>query len=388
MAGTTTIDQILNQAVDAKEVPGVVAMAAIDGAVIHEGAFGKRELGKDAAMTLDTVVWLASMTKALTSTAAMQLVERGKLNLDSPAAEFAPELANARVLDGFDASGKPRLRRPKGAITLRHLLTHTAGFSYEIWSSEIAKYHEATGTPEIRSRDDAALTTPLLFDPGQRWEYGINFDWAGKVVEATSGKTLGDYLQENVFAPLGMNNTSFKILPTQRMRLASMHRRGPDDSLEVIPFDLPLEPKFHSGGGGLYGTAPDYLRFTQMVLNRGSLDGNQVLKPETIESMSRNQIGDMDCVEMKSVAPSLSNDANFFPGMKQKWSLAFLINTTQTPQGRSPGSLGWAGLANTFFWIDPVKRVTGVFLTQVLPFFDHKAIKLFRDYETAVYQSL
>ncbi len=363
-------------------------MAAVGGAVVHQAAFGQRELGKDAAMTLDTVVWLASMTKPLTTAAVMQLVERGKLELDSPAAKVLPELAQVQVLEGFETTGKPRLRRPKQAITLRRLLTHTAGFSYEIWNADIAKYLEATGTPGIRSRETSALTTPLLFDPGRRWEYGMNLDWAGKMVEAVSGLTLGDYLQENLFAPLGMNSTSFRVSADRRTRLASKHARAPDGSLSVIPFDLPEEPQFHSGGGGLYGTAPDYIRFNRMVLNRGSLDGIQVLKPETIEMMSRNQIGGIDCVEMKSVAPSLSKDANFFPGMKQKWSFGFLINTARTSQGRSPGSLAWAGLANTFFWIDPAKGVTGVVLTQVLPFFDDKAVKLFRDYETAVYRSL
>jgi methyl acetate hydrolase len=388
MANTQAIDHVLRQAVHANDVPGVVAMAATDQGVVYEGAFGTRELGKDAAMTPDTVVWIASMTKAITSAAAMQLVERGQLQLDTPAADVVPALAQAQVLTGFDASGTPRLRAPRRVITLKHLLTHTAGFSYEIFSADIVKYQAATGTPGITTCENAALTTPLLCDPGERWEYGINIDWVGKIVEAVSGQRLGDYLQHNLFAPLGMHSTSFKLSPSQRVRLASVHARGADEAFTVFPFEMPQEPQFQMGGGGLYSTAPDYLRFTQMLLQRGTFNGNQVLQPETVYMMAQNHIGDLDCVEVQTAMPALSHNANFFPGMQQKWGLGFLINTAPTPQGRSPGSLAWAGLANTFFWIDPTKRVTGVFLTQILPFFDPKAIALFRVYEAAVYQAL
>lgn len=388
MASTQAIDDVLGQAVQAGKVPGVVALAATDQGVMYEGAFGRRELGKEAAMTPDTVVWIASMTKALTAAAAMQLVERRQLNLDAPAADVVPELAQAQVLEGFDASGSPQLRAPKRAITLKHLLTHTAGFSYEIWNADIAKYQTATGTPGITTCENAALTTPLLFDPGARWEYGISLDWVGKMAEAVSGQRLGDYLQQHLLAPLGMHSTSFKLSASQRARLASMHARGPDGTLAVFPFEMPQEPQFEMGGGGLYSTAEDYLRFTQMLLHGGTFNGNRVLQPETVRLMSRNHIGDLGCVELQTVAPALSNDANFFPGMAQKWGLSFLLNTAPTPQGRSVGSLAWAGLANTFFWIDPAKRVTGVFLTQILPFFDHDAMALFRAYEAAVYESL
>jgi CubicO group peptidase (beta-lactamase class C family) len=216
----------------------------------------------------------------------------------------------------------------------------------------------------------------------------MSIDWIGKMVEAVSGQKLGEYLHQNLFAPLGMNSTSFKVSPSQQARLAGMHQRQLDSSLSVIPFEMPQEPEFQMGGGGLCGTAQDYIRFTQMILNRGTLNGVQVLKPETVQMMSQNQMGDIDCVEMKTVVPEQTNDANFFPGMKQKWGFSFLINTEKTPQGRSAGSLAWAGLGNTYYWIDPVKRVTGVLFTQILPFFDPKAISLFRAYETAVYQSL
>src|SRR5262249_55549678 len=206
---------------------------------------GLRAIGQDAPMTPDTVVWIASMTKAITGTAAMQLVEKGKLDLERPASEVVPQLAAARVLEGFDAAGKPRLRAPRRPITLRHLLTHTAGFSYEIWSPEIARYQSATGTPGITTCTNAALTTPLLFDPGDRWEYGIGIDWAGKMVETASGQRLDRYLQENILGPLGMKDTSFKLSPDQRARLATVHQRDEKGVLAPIEFGLPEDPEFH-----------------------------------------------------------------------------------------------------------------------------------------------
>jgi len=388
MVNTQMLDHVLSQAVVAQHVPGVVATAATAQGIIYEGAFGTRELGRDTPMTPDTVVWIASMTKAITVAAAMQLVERGALRLDTPAAEVVPALAQVQVLAGFDASGTPQLRPPKRAITLKHLLTHTAGFGYEMFHAEVVRYQSATGTPGVRSCELAALTMPLLFDPGERWEYGINIDWVGRIVEAVSGQRLGDYMQQHLFSPLGMHSTSFKLSPSQRARLASMHTRGPDDTLAVLPFEIPQEPQFEMGGGGLYSTAPDYLCFTQMLLHRGTFNGNQVLQSETVDLMMQNHIGELSCVGLQTVDPALSHDANFFPDMPQKWGLSFLINTAPTPQGRSPGSLAWAGLANTFFWIDLTKRLTGVFVTQLLPFFDPEAIALFRAYESAVYQAL
>jgi methyl acetate hydrolase len=383
-----TIDALFSEAVESKKMPGIVAMAATDKGVLYQGAFGRRDLGKDAAMTLDTVVWIASMTKAITATAAMQLVERGKLALDAPASQLAPGLAKAQVLEGFDAAGQPRLRAPKRPITLRQLLTHTAGFGYEIWRTEIAKYQTATNTPGITTCTNAALTTPLLFDPGEGWEYGINIDWAGKMVEAASGQRLDAYLQSNVLGPLGMNDTSFKLSPSQRARLASVHQRDDKGALAPIEFALPEDPEFHMGGGGLNGTAPDYLAFAQMILHGGRFNGTQILRPETVDQMAQNHIGALEIGPMKTAMPGLSNDVELFPGMSKKWGLSFLINTAQAPTGRSAGSLAWAGLANTYFWIDRRKQVCGVFLSQLFPFYDHTAIDLLTRFETEVYRAL
>jgi methyl acetate hydrolase len=389
MSLQTKADALLRQAVANGDVPGVVAVATNRDGNLYEGGFGERVQGGGAAMSPDTVVWIASMTKALTATAAMQQVERGKLQLDRPAREVVPALGEVRVLEGFDAGGKPTMRTPARPITLRQLLTHTAGFAYEIWEEPIVRYQEATGTPGIISCEERALTTPLLFDPGERWEYGINIDWAGKMVETVSGQKLGAYLKANVFEPLGMRDTAFKITDDMRRRLAKIHQRGDDDAFTPqLELEIPQAPEFEMGGGGLYGTVPDYAKFVRMILNRGKADGQQILKPETVQMMSVNQMGNCRVCMLKTAMPPLSNDAEFFPGMPKTWGLSFMINTERAPTGRNPGSLAWAGLANTYFWIDPTAGIGGAYATQVLPFGDKKALPLFFAFEKAVYDQL
>jgi CubicO group peptidase (beta-lactamase class C family) len=387
MALKQAADAVLKLAVDEGEVPGVVALATDRKGAIYEGAFGRRTLGQPAAMTMDTVVWIASMTKAVTGMAAMQLVERGKLELDAPAGKVVPALGSVQVLEGFDAAGQPRLRPPKRPVTLRHLLTHTAGFSYEIWNEAIGKYQQAKGVPGIISCENAALTTPLLFDPGERWEYGINIDWAGKMVEAASGMTLGAFMKENIFAPLGMNDTAFAMTPAMRQRLAKIHQRGEGGRLEATELEIPQAPQFEMGGGGLYSTAGDYAKFLRLFLNGGAHEGRAILKPATVKLMSENAMGPATVGALKTVAPPLSNDAEFFPGMAKKWGLSFQITTERAPTGRSPGSLSWAGLANTYYWIDAAAGLAGVYLTQILPFADAKSLPLFLAFESAVYRS-
>ncbi len=388
MGNSAQIDQVLRRASEAGEIPGVVAMAGTGREVIYQGAFGKRDLSKDQPMTTDSVFWIASMTKAVTSAAAMQLVEQGKLSLNDPIGKLLPDLANPQVLEGFGSDGAPKLRPAKTPITLRNLMTHTAGFCYDIWNGDMAAYLEKTGTPGITTCKNAALKTPITSDPGTRWEYGTNIDFVGKAVEAASGQRLDAYLRDHMFAPLGMTDTAFKISPSMRTRLVGAHARGPDGSLTPMPFELEQEPEFHMGGGGLYGTARDYLAFTQMILNKGSGNGHQVLKPETVALMSQNHIGDLNMTKMTTAAPPYSNDVDLYPGMPKKWGLSFMINTAKTPEGRSPGSLAWAGLANTYYWIDPARDVAGVILMQVLPFADHKCLDAFAAFERGVYASL
>ena len=292
------------------------------------------------------------------------------------------------MLDGFDANGEPKLRAATKPITLRHLMTHTAGFSYDMWNADMGRYMEKTGTPGIITCQNAALKAPIMTDPGTRWEYGTNIDFVGKAVEAVSGKKLDVYLRENMFAPLGMNDTGFKITDSMRQRLVGMHARGEGDVLAPMPFELEQNPEFHMGGGGLYGTAADYIKFTQMILNKGRGNGNQLLKPETVALMSQNNIGELSMGKMPTVLPAYTNDVDLFPDIVKKWGLSFMINTAKTPQGRSAGSLFWAGLANTYFWIDPARNVAGVILMQLLPFADAKCLEAFAGFERGVYAGL
>ncbi len=232
------------------------------------------------------------------------------------------------------------------------------------------------------------MKTPLATDPGTRWEYGTNIDFVGKAVEAVSGKKLDAYLRDHLLAPLGMSDTAFKIGDAQRQRLVGMHARGEDGALAAIPFELEQNPEFHMGGGGLYGTAGDYIKFTQMILNKGKGNGNQLLKPETVALMGQNNIGDLTMGKMTTAAPAYTNDVDLYPDIVKKWGLSFLINTAKTPEGRSPGSLAWAGLANTYFWIDPARNVAGVILMQLLPFADGKCLEAFAGLERGVYAGL
>ena len=385
MVDASRIAGALERAADSGEVPGVAAAAATKDGVIFEGGYGKRDLATGAPMSADTVVWIASMTKAVTCACAMQQIERGKLSLDAPIKSVLPELAEPKVLEGFDADGNPRTRPARGDITLRQLMTHTSGYAYDFWNADIVRYMEKSGTPGVISCANKALTLPLTFDPGARWEYGVGIDWVGKAVEAVTDQRLGRYMKENIFDPLGMSDTGFKIGEAQRKRLAKIHARTPD-GLVATDTEIPQEPEFEMGGGGLYGTVGDYLKFAQAILHGGAFNGARVLKAETVSLMSQNAMGDIRCRALKTAQPPLSNDVDFLEGMK--WGLSFAINPEPLPTGRSAGSLAWAGLANSYYWIDQTKGVAGVYATQVLPFFDEKAVQTFQAFETEVYRAI
>jgi methyl acetate hydrolase len=388
MPSRARIDAVLRQAVDAKEVPGVVAMAATDKGLLYEGAFGTRDLGKGPAMTLDTVFRIASMTKAVTCVAAMQLVEQGKLKVDAPVPNIDPALGSPQVIDGFDAAGTPKLRPAKRPITLRHLMTHTAGFSYEVWDADMVRYVKASGMPAMGTGKVAALRMPLVFDPGDKWEYGINIDWVGRIVESLSGQPIDAYFREKIFVPLGMKDTGYVTSPEQRARQASVHQRQADGGLVPQPLETPVTPEFYGGGGGLYSTGRDYLTFLQMLLNGGSFNGARLLRPETIALMDKNHIGDLQAGILKTQNPARSNDVDFFPGAQVRWGLGHMLNVQPGPNGRSAGTVTWGGIFNTYYWIDPAKRVTGLIMTQILPFADPRAVKLYGQFERGVYDAL
>lgn len=379
MAVTGEADRALAGAVGAGIVPGVVALAADERGVLYGGAFGRRAFGESPAMSLDTVFAIMSMTKAITSVAALQLIERGLVALDEPLTGRLPELAALQVLTGFADDGTPQFRAPRRAITLRHLLTHTAGFAYPTWNGDLARYQELLGRPI------PSLELPLVFDAGERWEYGTNTDWAGQLVERVSGQSLEDYFRANILDPLGMGDTSFILTPDQRARLATCYQRQPDGSLTLFESSFPPRPAFFSGGGGLFSTGADYLRFLRMLLGDGQLDGVCLLQPETVALLAENHVGALAAGDMQTFRPDRSNNVNFFPGMAKRWGLTGMITAERVPGGRSAGSWAWGGLWNTYFWVDPARRIAGMILTQILPFCDQPVLDLFDEFERAIY---
>jgi methyl acetate hydrolase len=375
------LDDILKSAVEAREVPGVVAMAATDKSIVYEGAFGPRSAGAPMKMSSDTVFRIASMVKLLTSVAALQLVERGKLRLDEPAEKVDPSLASPLVLTGFDDKGVPQLRPAQKPLTLHNLLTHTSGFSYPLWDAEIVRYLKC------EHKDQKLPRKPLAFDPDTRWSYGSSIDKVGQLVEIASGMPLDRYFHEYITGPLGMRDTAFNIDASQHSREASVHRRNADGSFKPEPPEKPAVNTVFLGGGGIYSTAPDYLTLLQALLNGGSLRGADILKPQTVALMSENQIGDIEAGIMKTTNPGLSCDVDFFPGIRKRWSFGHMITLDPVKEGRKAGSLTWAGLLNTYYWIDPASGIAGVIMMQMLPFADPRALGLYRRFERGVYHA-
>lgn len=376
------IDAALQAKVGAREIPGVVAMAANESGILYQGAFGFRNMATATRMSSDTVFRIASMVKLLTSVAALQLVEQGKLKLDEPAGNIDPTLASPQLLVGFDTKGIPQLRPPKKPITLRHLLSHTSGFSYPLWDPNVVRYLK------VARKDPHLPRRPLLFEPGIKWAYGGSLDDVGRLVEIASGMSLDRYFSDHITGPLGMNDTAFTITDQQRAREASLHVRDGAGKLLSQPLEKPTVAKAFSGGGGIYSTAPDYLTLLQALLNGGSLLGTRILRPETVALMSTNQIGSLQIGVLRTTNPALSNDVDFFPGIRLQWGLGHMINVDQVTHGRRAGSLTWAGLFNTYYWIDPTTRIAGVIMMQILPFADHQALRAYRQFERGIYHAL
>ncbi|WOH65408.1 serine hydrolase domain-containing protein [Bradyrhizobium sp. BWA-3-5] len=369
-------------------VPGVVAMVTDRHRNIYEGAAGKRRLDQPADMTTDSIFAIFSTTKAITGTAVLQLVEEGKLDLDAPARRYAPEIGKLQVIEGFAANGEPILRAPKRDITTRMLMVHTSGLSYDFINHTYNRLAQERGQPSVITASKACLMTPLLFDPGERWEYGTNLDWCGQIVEAITGSRLGEVFKTRIFEPLGTHDTTFELTDAMRKKLAGIHARNADGSLTPMNFELPAKPEVHMGGHGLYGTVSDYMRFIRMWLNDGMGEHGRVLKAETVRMAEKNHLGESKVTPITGVIPSLCNDAEFFPGQSKSWALTFMINDEEAPTGRPAGALGWAGLANLFYWIDRRNGFGGFWATQILPFGDPASFIGYMNLETAFYASL
>ncbi len=389
MIDPDAIDGVLESAVAQGALPGVIAVVGDRDGTVYERAFGLLSVDGDRPCRLDTMLALASLTKAITGVAALQLIEQGRLALDQPVASVLPAFGNLQVLDGFDGD-TPRLRAPASQATIGQLLTHTSGLGYWFTSAELLRYHQLEAIPDPLTGRRAALErVPLLADPGGAWIYGTSTDWLGQVIEALSGQDLAAYCSAHIFAPLGMSDTTFTPSSEQRARMMALHARADDGGLSISPIRLPSEPEFLSGGGGAYSTAQDYLRFTRALLRGGELDGERILRPETVELLFTDRLNGL---ELPDVTPSavaeLSNDVPSLKGVRQGFGLGLHVLLEHIPGRRRAGTGDWAGLFNCYYWIDRATGVAAALLTQVLPFFDERIVKAMLAFNGAVFAAV
>lgn len=381
------IDRVLRDAVAQAAVPHIVATVTDRSGTVYSGAAGSLTPGGSEPVTPDSLFRIASMTKIITTVAALQQVERGNLDLDGHVDSYLPQFADIAVLDGFDGD-RPRLRPPARRATVRQLLTHTAGLGYWFWNADLQRWETLTGNPNALGGDRAGFfSAPMVADPGERFEYGISTDWLGEVVEKASGTPLNDYFQRELFEPLQMHNTTFTPDAEARNHLVPLHTRTPDGGWQAIDLDLPQPPPWYSGGHGLYSTPNDFLQLQRALLGGGALDGSAILRQATVESMFGNQIGTLSFpAHIPTADPTIASTWDGPGGMK--WGYGVLLTAEQESGYRSPGSGSWAGLFNTYFWIDPSSNLSGAIYSQFLPFADPAILGICRNVENQVYRTV
>jgi CubicO group peptidase (beta-lactamase class C family) len=381
-----SIDQVLQAAVDRGDVPSVVAVAADRDGVVYRGAAGPRTADGDDPISPDTHFRIMSMTKMVATTAALQLVEKGRLDLDAPIDTYCPEFADVQVLDGWDGA-TPRLRAPASRATVRQLVTHTSGLGYWFFSEDLAKWEAATSTPNVLSGANVIFTAPLLADPGTTYIYGINSDWLGKVIEAAGGVGLDVAIKDGITGPLGMNETAFQIADSWKDGGLTPVQAKVDDTWVDSGIELNQSPEYYAGGHGLYSTPNDYIKFEQALLRGGELDGTRILASDTVDAAFTNQIGELSFPEAIPTAdPSATCEFNAGPGWK--WGYGLLLNSEDIPGMRRAGSGAWAGLCNTHFWVDRTTGICASIYSNFLPFVTPEAFALYNDYERALYAVL
>lgn len=377
-------DKILKNATDTGAVPFVVAMYGDADGVTWAGASG--DCRDDLIASTETVFRVFSMTKAVGSTAAMILADRGKLDFDRPVEDYLPEFSKVQVLEGFDGD-TPILRKPKSKATVRQLASHTGGLVYEGWNENCVKYLKVTDTPNTLTGDKRSLYSQMGFDPGERWEYGIGIDWLGQVVEAVDGRRIDEFCQQEIFTPLGMKDTAFELDASKEARLAQIYARDDENKFVKHPLVLTPNPEYYGMGHAMYSTPQDYLNFLRMFLNKGTLSGHQILSAEAVNAMLANSIGDLRIAKSISTRPKISDDIDFFPEYEKTHSLGFMRSEEDVPGMRSLGSQSWAGVCNTHYWFDPARNVAAVIMTQSLPFVEKPFMALYEEFERAVYAS-
>lgn len=381
LADSAAIDSYLTSVVRDTRIPGIVALVVDADRVVYTGAFGKQNVGAGVPMAADSIFRIASMTKPVTSVAVMMLVQEGDIGLDEPVAKYLPAFEGKQVIASFNAADKTYTTRPSaGPITIRHLLTHTSGLGYAFSNPTLA----ALIGPEPGA---SAVGLPLLHDPGARWTYGESTRVLGSLVEKVSGQALDDFMAERIFAPLGMNDTFYTVPAAKVGRVVTVHRTTPEGLVET-PNPAEINAPVY-GDGGLHSTAADYAKFIQLFLNDGRApNGKRLLSEATVKLMGENHIGAIFVEQQPAAVPALTEPFPLGAG-RDKFGLGFQITGPHSDKlSRSAGSMSWAGIFNTEFWIDPARGVGGVLLMQYLPFYDDAAIATLQGFERRVYQGL
>jgi methyl acetate hydrolase len=380
-SGATSLSQFFSDAIARGDVPGIVAIVVSPDKVLYHEAFGKMNVAQNVPMAKDAIFRIASMTKAVTSVGVMQLVEQGRLGLEDDVSTFIPSLASPQVLTNVDEKAATYQTRPASRhITIRQLLTHTSGIGYS-WSDHgLSIAQKKTG-----ATNDSQL--PLVNDPGSQWTYGASTRVLGDVIEKITGERIDAYLEAHILGPLGMRDTTYTVPKEKSVRVVTLHQKVDGKITETQnPAVIPATIR---GDGGLFSTAADYSRFVQMILNKGQLGGTRILKASTVAEMSKNQIGSVKVRLQPSADPLRSKPYPLGAG-EDVWGLGFQLAapTSANPSMRSPGSMSWAGINNTFYWIDPRKQIGAVILMQMLPFYEENAIRVLQGFEERVYQNL
>jgi CubicO group peptidase (beta-lactamase class C family) len=376
------------EAIERGFVPGAVAMVGTGDHVLHQSAFGPSDRADRRPHALDDVFMLASMTKAVTAVAGAQLLEKRCFTLDQHAEEILPEISRHQVITGFDANDEPMLRPARSKVTMRQLFTHTSGHSSDVWNYNTKHYAQVMGLPPIPSCKVAAFDLPLAFDPGTGWEYGVATDFLGKIIEKLSGMRLEQYFKTQIFDRIGMEWTSFVMDKRQLDKLVPVRNKAERGQIAAGEFMISQTPEMYMAGAGLYGTAGDYLKFLQMFLNKGAATNGRVLKPETIELMYRNHIGNITLPALKTVITGASADLDLDQPRGSKWSLVGHTNLTDIPGRRRAGSQFWGGLASSYYWIDPKSNLAGLIMLSYLPYADQDGLDLFEALERDAYATL
>jgi methyl acetate hydrolase len=380
--GVAEIDAIFQRAIQQGTVPGVVAIVASKNQILYHSAFGLQDVGKNKPMQKESIFRIASMTKPVTSAAILMLVEQGKLRLDDPVSKYLPEFAGREVVANFNpADGTLTTRKAAGDVLIRHLLSNTSGLAYGFSNAMVTPLQQKTG----KQPEDL----PLLYDPGTKWTYSGSTKVLGRVIERLSGTSLDRFLGENFLKPLGMNDTSYAVPADKTARVVTTHSRATGRLVETPNPATIASPV--QGDGGLNSTAADYIKFLQMFLNDGKVQGKALLSKNSIEAMTKNQIGSVVVDTQPAVLPNLARSFPVGPSAgRDKFGFGFELTASnkENTNLRSAGSYTWAGIFNTHFWVDPKREIAGVLMIQELPFYDDATMKVYQDFEEALGKNL